>query len=280
MLSDTIDFLHRLTGALIELAIAPLSAFNPLLSLTFVSVVIGLIFLFIFGKISNQKSLRRVKQQIHAAFFEAIIFRHDLGVSLRAQMVMLLGGVRYLLQAIPPILVLIIPTIFILGQLNLRYGYRPARIGEDLILTLKIVDPSQLYRITMINSPEGMQITPPLRIKSKSEVMWRITPTSGGDKEVVVRLGDSGKELKTKIYVGGGNSLPEIESYNHTTWLSKMLYPGAALDTVRDLVASRVVTYPERKIAIGAFETSWIVIFFIVSLLAGIISSRILKVEI
>jgi hypothetical protein len=59
-----------------------------------------------------------------------------------------------------------------------------------------------------------------------------------------------------------------------------MLYPGAALDTVKDVVTSRVVSYPERAIAIGGLESSWIVIFLIVSLLAGVICSRVFKIEI
>jgi hypothetical protein len=280
MLSDTIDLLHGFTGALIGVVVSPLAGADPLISLTFVSVVVGLMFLFIFGRISNQASLRRVKQRIHAAFLEAIIFRHDLGISLRAQMAMLVGGFRYLLQAVPPILVLMIPTIFILGQLNLSYGHRPVQVGENLVLTLKLVDSSQLYRVTLVNPPEGLEFTPPLRIKSRSELIWRITPTSGGDKEVLVKLGDSGKELTTKIHVGGSMALPKIESQAHTTWLWKMLYPGAALDVVKDVVSARMVTYPERTITIWGLESNWIVVFVAVSLLAGVIFSRVFKIEI
>jgi hypothetical protein len=59
-----------------------------------------------------------------------------------------------------------------------------------------------------------------------------------------------------------------------------MLYPGAALDVVKDVVSARMVTYPERTITIWGLESNWIVVFVAVSLLAGVIFSRVFKIEI
>lgn len=279
-MNSAVDFLNNLTGFLVRVLIEPLSGISAVWSLTVVSILVGLFFLFIFGKISNQNRLRAVKRAIAASFLEAIIFRHDFGTSLRAQGAMLLGGCKYFMLAVPPLLVLLIPSLFILGQLNLRYGYKPLELGEHSILGVQLRDDSQLYRVSLINPPEGLEITPPLRIKSSKEVLWRVTPTAPGDKKLVIKLGDSGQELQAEIKVAGSAPLPEITAHNDTSWWWKVLYPGTALNKVEDSVQQQWISYPEQELSFAGMHTHWIIVFAIVSILAGLAGSRVFRIEV
>lgn len=278
-MNSVVDTIGTFTGIIIDTLLLPFRSASPEWALFIVSAVIGVVFLLIFGRVSNQARIREIKTSISAAFLEAILFRHDLLASLRAQGAMAWGGLRYFCLAVPPILVLLIPSIFILAQLNLRYGHRELQVGKPTIFGVRLETPEQLYRISLQSPVDGLEISPPLRIKESKEILWRITPLAPGSRELSIKLGDSGKELKTSI-ISGETRPAVIQSRVASSWVSKLLYPGSELNGLKGFVAEHWIEYPERSIKIFGVSMHWVIFFFCISLLSGIVASRYLKIEI
>ncbi len=238
----------------------------------------GIIFLLIYGRVSFQRLIKRTKTSIHASLLEAVLFRHDLRTSLKAQGKMFGFGFVYFMVAIPPILILMIPCIVILAQLELRYGSRPLKIGESTVLVVRFSDPA-LINDAKISHDEGIEITPPVRIPQSAEVAWRINPKSDGIHPIQIEIPSKGVSLKENIAVGKNPGVIETGSYS--SWWMRLLYPSSLrLDSRSGPVRELTLRYPEAKVTLFGMRMHWIVVFAGISILAGIVASRIFHVEI
>lgn len=253
------------------------SGLSPTWGLVFVSVLSGIILVWLYGLVSNQQGIRKVKRKISSQILEAVLYRHDVRVCLRAQGRMFLYAFVYLGYALPPLVVLMVPCVIILAQLNLRYSYRPLSPSDQAIVKLEVDDPSLLMRISLEPS-EGMTATPSLRIPFASEVFWRVTPKKSDDHYVTVNIdGAEGSHQKT---IHAAQREPRISAVQYKSWWKMLLYPGDKALGPESALSMISVTYPEVRYRILGMPMHWLVVFLIFSLLSGIIASKPLGVAI
>lgn len=272
------EFFNQAITALFSFVLAPLSSLAPIWGLLFISVVAGILLAIAYGRLSNQNALKKVKRSISAGIFESVLFRHDLRTSLAAQGRMLWSGVRYFCLAIPPILILLIPSVCILAQLNLRYGARPLQAGESALVVVDMADSDALFEAEL-NAPAGINVTPPLRDLEHNQVTWRIqAPTTPTDKLLTLSVGTS--ESTQQLYHG---TLRQkiLPSQLHSSALWQFLYPGGSVpEVLRKHVQAISITYPEQQIQLAGINAHWLVLFVCVSIIAGFIASKFLGIEI
>jgi hypothetical protein len=273
-----VEYFNQAVTAFFSFVLAPFSSLAPIWGLLFISVVAGILLAIAYGRLSNQKALKKVKRSISAGMFESVLFRHDLQSSLAAQSRMLWSGVRYFCLAIPPILILLIPSVCILAQLNLRYGTRPLQAGESALLVVDMADTDTLFEVEL-KTPQGISTTPPLRDLEHNQVTWRIqAPMTPTDEPLTLSVRGSAGEQR--LYQGGlrQNILP---SQLHSTPLWQFLYPGGTVpEVLRKHVQAISVTYPEQQLQLLGIHTNWLVLFVCVSIIAGFIASKFLGIEI
>lgn len=263
-----------------SLALSPLASINPFWGLTLVSVVAGVILVVVYGKVSNQAGLKRVKKGISAGIFESVIFRNDIRTCLKAQAGMLLGGCRYVGLAVPPLLILLIPSLFILAQLNARYGARALQPGESTIVSVAIPDEDALFETTL-SAPKGFAVTPPLRDLDAQTVTWRVdVPASlATTGKTTLTVSINGAKSDYPLYIGEQPTVLPTESHTSAWW--QVLYPGADFPaTLKQYAQSISITYPEQVVALGGVSMHWLVLFAVVSIVAGLIGSKIIGIEI
>ena len=116
MLDSLVTSYNHLAGGAVDLIMHGLSFLPPFGALAVVSAVAGAILVLLWGKVSNQEAIRRIKKRMHGAVLEAIVFRHDTGVSLHAQVKLFLLSCRYFLAAVPPLLILGIPCVLFMDD--------------------------------------------------------------------------------------------------------------------------------------------------------------------
>ncbi|MHC4130284.1 MAG: hypothetical protein ACYSUA_19405, partial [Planctomycetota bacterium] len=109
----------RLTAAG-DFCLAPFASWPPLVVLIAVSVVAGVGMTVVFRYTSNQRALRAVARRTKAQLMCLRIFKDDLGVAIRCQGSLIKAIGLRLWHSLPPMLVLIVPFVFILTQLALR----------------------------------------------------------------------------------------------------------------------------------------------------------------
>lgn len=264
--------LNSVMGLITGLILAPFRALAPIWGLVFLSAVTGVALLLVFGKVSNQAAIRRVKREIYAALLESVLFRHDLRLCLGAQAKLLRCSIVYFLAALPPVFILAVPCVLVMAQLNARYDARSFSPGEDGLITVALSDPKEIYDLKLAAAPE-VDVSKPLRIPSTGEVIWKIK-AKDGPAELDLEL--KGKSLKLPLRSGPSQ---ELDAFYYRTWWLALFYP-ARLDIGSFPIDGITIGYPKVSYSIMRMQMHWLVVFLIISLLAGILASRVFKVEI
>ncbi len=271
---------NSLITTLFSLLLTPLAGLKALWGLLAISIIAGIILVYIYGKISNQAALRRVKKRITAGIYESVLFRHDLPTSLRAQGGMLVGGVRYFALAVPPLIVLLIPSLVILAQLNLRYGARALQPGEHAVITVNLANEDALFSTELSANDTTVQVTPALRDLDTQSVSWRVDATKPQDTTpATLALAVNGVQVNEPLFTGQQPAI--LPTAQHTSPWWQLLYPGASLpQELRSQVRSITVTYPEQELSVAGITVHWLLLFVVVSIVAGLVASKAIGIEV
>ena len=138
VLAQIAAWLSAGANALGRFLLAPVGVLPGWLSATVVAAVTGVLLLAVFKYTSNQRAIKRVRNDINANLLALKLFKDSTRVSLRSQGRILQGAFRLFVLALVPMLVMAVPVTLLLGQLALWYQARPLRVGEDAVITLKL----------------------------------------------------------------------------------------------------------------------------------------------
>lgn len=264
-----------------------LGVFSPVVGLTLLSVIAGVVLVLLYGKISNQRRLKMVKRSILAGIFESVLFRHDLRLSLTAQGRMLRGGALYFAAAVPPILILALPSVLLLAHINARYGFRGLQPGDAVVFSMDISDEDTLFE-TRIEPPRGVKVSLPVRDIEAKRVSWRLdiddqivpgTAFASDGREPGLRVLTGETEAVVPIVLGTSHGIVQGEAFSSSWW--RPLYPGGDIPNSLKPVVSRLsLAYPVGELRIWGVVVDWLVFFLVVSLGAGLIGSKIFGVEV
>ncbi|MFC2173561.1 hypothetical protein ACFLU6_13150 [Acidobacteriota bacterium] len=239
---------------------------SPWLGMVIVSVLTGIFMLIIFKYTSNQEAIRRTKNLLKAGFLELWLFRNDFRSQIGTTLNILGNNFRYMRYALTPMLFLIIPFIFILVQLDLRYGYRPLEPGEPAILTVTTdgsVGPGQIS----LSVPEGVTVeSPALRIPLDNEVNWKVSAAKEGRFELSLKTGTANAK---KILVSSDRLLkvPRIRNRTIWSWQGVLFHPGEP--PLEAPYESIEIGYPASSLRLFGLSMHWIIPFLILSIAFG-----------
>src|SRR5947199_5505318 len=121
ILARVVNWLNRAANALGRPLLAPIAVLPGWLSATVIATVTGVLLLVVFKYTSNQRTIKRVRDDINANLLALKLFKDSASVTLRAQGRMIVGGFRLMVLALVPMLVMALPVTLLLGQLSLWY---------------------------------------------------------------------------------------------------------------------------------------------------------------
>lgn len=240
----------------------------------------GILFLFIFKATSNQAAIKRAKNRIAAAFLEVRLFKNDLSQMLRSQGSIFSATFRYMSYALVPMLWMIVPVVLMLIQLNLWYGYSPLAPDQSVMLTARLEgDESLTSRNIQLTTDDGVEIeTPPLRIDSLKEVDWRIKALKEGQHQLSLTV--DGKTINHVVYVGKQNRFLKIEPVRVRGAWDEIWNPGTAPLPGDSPVVNFEIRYSEMQANLLGWQTHWVIVFLILSVVFGFALKGVFKVEI
>ena len=265
---------------LFDLVLAPFRHVDPAISLAILSLVTGVVMLLVFKVVSNQRAIRLSKARVVSHLLAIRLFKDDPWMTVRGLGGALLANLGYLRHALFPIVVMIVPVVFLLIHLEPFYAYRPLAPGETTRVSVFLAGQAgtPLPPVSMQETTDGTyrSETPPLRIPSLREVDWRVRV----DRPGVHALGFdvNGHAFTKDVVVGGG--LERITAVRPGAgFLNAMLHPGEArLDTGLGVVDVRV-DYPERRIDLFGVSMAWWLAFFVLTLVFAFLLKKPLRVE-
>ena len=256
----------------------PFSQFPPIVGLVIVSAIGGVVFLKLFGMTSNQTAIKRIKNKIKANLFAVVIYRDSFLTSFGSIMKMIGYNFLYMRYVLVPLVVLGAVFVVMYGQLDIRYGKQPLAVNEPVTVSLHVKPETDLYDLSL-KVDDGMRIdTPALRIKQHNEVNWVITPVKDGMHDIIITNGD--EQVCRMPVISGNSNTKKIPTGSYRSWCDRLLYPGLPQVDSSSPVVSLTVDYAGAEQQFFAWKLHWLVIFLIVSLIAGLLSKRFINVEI
>ncbi len=258
--------------------LAPVAALPGWLSNTVISAVVGVIMLIIFKYTSNQGAIARVRDGIKADMLTLKLFKDSIVVTLQAQGRVFKAAFLLLFHAIRPMLVMIVPIVFLLGQLGAWYQSRPLLPGEEAVVTMKLngdID-SAWPKVSLESMPAAEPTIGPVRLFSKREIVWKIKARENGYHRIIFQV--DGRQIEKELAVGDGfMRLSHQRPGRHAGDI--LLYPLEKPFGPDSVVQSISINYPDRLSWTSGTDW-WLVYFFIASMVFALIFKPFLKVRI
>jgi len=271
-------WLTDIVGKLFDLLVDLLGG-SPLLVMLVVSVVTAVWALLLFKAVTPQARLTKVRDRLFGHIYEMGMYQDHLGVVGRIQGDLARANLRYLSLTLPALVVLTVPMIFTLAQLDSRFARRPFQPGETTVLSVALAEDAAgaLDRITLAVPPGVTIEVGPVRDEASGAVAWRLRAEDRGIHQL--RILDGATELGSHDLVVG-ESLTRLGESRNKDWLHGVLYPGAPPLPGNGSLDEMTLHLPERHTKYLGLEMHWLLAFMIFSLLAGLALKDVLRVSI
>jgi len=274
------NILNSIIGKIFEILFFPFQNMNPWAGLVFISFVTGIFMLIIFRFTSNQKGIKAVKNKIKAHLLELRLYKDNLRLTFLAQGNILRANLKYIGYSTKPMLVMIIPLVLIIIQLNFWFAYDSLLPGQKAILKVKFnntLNPIEMD-IDIKASPGIALDSPPLRIEEENEINWRLSILEKGLHEIHV-LVDS-RNFSKNISVEQ-KALKRISPRKvRSNVLQQLIYPGEPPLPKESPIQYIEVLYSGKNMSFFGLSLHWLIIYFAISILFGFTLKRFFKVEI
>ena len=272
-----VDLIHRTLTPLFDLLCWPFLGLPPIWAMAFVSLISGVAMVWIFGKVSDQATIKVLREQIRGNLIGVRLFQSDIGVVLKLQARIFGDTFRYMKLALVPLVVLLVPVLLIMTQLNLRFAVRPLAPGEATVVKALVRDVEVLAKTASLEADAGVTVeTPAVRMRTAGEVAWRVRARAPGEHRLVVRVGD--ESIETRLIAGTSwGAVPPLRTGRGAVDL--LLYPGEPPIDGGHVIEAVEVGYPGLDIRVLGLTIDWLVAFFILSMAFGYAFKGVLGVE-
>jgi len=268
MIAQIIAWLNAGMNRLFGLLHGPMTALPAWLSLTVISVLLGVVLLILFKYISPQTAIGRVRDRIKARLLAMKLFKDNIPVVLKSQTQVFIAALMLLVYSLLPMLVMILPFSLVLGQLGVWYQARPLDVNEQTVVVMQLTDEGSRSSssVSLVSTDAVEVLVGPVRVPAKQQVYWKIKAIQSGVHQLQFTVGDVqiAKEL-----VAGSGFMP-VSIKRPSMDIGDLIFHPAEKPFGKDSVVHSIeIGYPER---VGPITGSgnWVVTLFVISMLSGL----------
>jgi uncharacterized membrane protein (DUF106 family) len=271
---------NLISGGIFDVLLYPFRGLSPWFGMVFVSLVTAFLMLWVFKLTSNQDGIRKAKNAIKAHLMELRLFQDNMRISLQAQGRILRANMRYIACNSRPMLVMIVPLLLMLAQLNLWFGAAPLKPGEETLVKLGLARGADPLALDVAIEPSpGLSVeSPAVRIPDEHEIAWRIKASGQGPASLTFRL--AGRTIVKPVAMAG-QPLSKVStlSVGRSLW-KELLYPGENPLPGELPLTSIEVLYRSGGLPLFGHSVNWLVAYFALSIVFGFAFKGVFKVEI
>ena len=267
--------LNALLASVVDGLLRPFNE-SPLMGLAVISLISAIAMLLVVRATSDQARIATVKRALQACVFEIRLFNDDARAMLRALGEMPKHYLTYLRLVMGSVLWLTVPFGLLLAQLQFHYGYDGLDVGDQAVVTARLKNSPNAHPQTLLVAPPGIRIeTPPVWVPSIREVAWRVVAEQPGDYVLKVQCG---ADVFTKTVRVANTIVRRSPLRTDAGLLNQLLNPAESPLPVGAEVQSIAVTYPRRTLSVLGWQTHWMVVFFVLSMIFAFALRRRFKV--
>jgi hypothetical protein len=278
VVAGALVWLNSAANVLGRLFLSPIAVLPGWLSSTFVASVTGVLLLVVFKYTSNQHAIKRVRDDINANLLALKLFKDSTRVAIVSQGRVFWGAIELLVLALVPMLVMALPVCLVLGQLSLWYQLRPLQVGQEAVITLSLnkSQASSWPSVSLAPSTAVEVVTGPVRVLSKREVCWNVRGVQEGTHRLDFQVGD--KTAGKEVAIGDGfMRVSKVRPGWH--WTDILFNPWEPAFRPDSPVQSIDIDYPHRSSWTSGTD-SWVIYWFVVSMIAALCFRRALNVNV
>jgi uncharacterized membrane protein (DUF106 family) len=253
-----------------DFVLAPFAGMTPAVGLTAVSVVTGVVMVFLYKWTTDQETLKEIRDQIKIHFLEIRLYKDDMAEMFSIQKDILRENLKYLRYTFKAAILLIIPILFIIFDLNVRYSYHPIRPGGSFIVSAFAEEGGALEKLKLSLPPSLTLEVPAIRVAEENRVSWQVRSGSAGSYNLAIHQGE--KQYSMRVSVSNRVQRIYTEKDKGHRWTSRIL-PGAEFIPEDALLQKIRIEYPEQSSFLG-LQPGWLYYFFLVSMAAGLLVRR------
>jgi len=272
--------INSILNKVFDILFGPFRGLNPWVAMLVVSLLTGILMIFVYKLTSNQAGILRTKNLIKAHLLELRLYKDSMSTSFKSYGSILWCNAKYIGHALRPLAVMIIPILLILIQLGAWFGNRSLHEGEQFLLKVKLAEgrnPVQTNLEVVLSSAYEVE-TPALRIEEEREMDWRLRAKTSGLHEIVFSL--DGKKIAKTLAVGQ-RPLTRLSILKPGPSFWDVAFNPSEPALAKDLpIKSVEVAYPEARLRFLGINFHWLVAFFILSIIFGFGLKGFFKVEI
>jgi len=250
---------------------------GPLLFVLAISIAIGLLMVIVFRYTSDQKAIGRTKDRLKAHLLEVRLFQDQLPVVMRAYGRILRGTGSYLRLAFTPLLIAILPITFLIIHLDRYFGWIPVLPAQTFLVEARVEEAAALNEVELQLPPELASSAPAVHIPKDREVVWRVVAQREGQFDI--HIAAAGQTASKQVVVSPGLARVSPVRLRGNFW-ERVITSGEPALAENSPIQSIAITYPPRVINFAWMEWNWIVLFFVISLVAGFIFKSVLGIQV
>ena len=118
---------------------------------------------------------------------------------------------------------------------------------------------------------------PAVHIPKDKEVVWRVAAEREGQYDITIAA--AGQTVSKQVVVSPGLARVSPVRLKDNFW-ERMFTSGEPALADNSPVQSIAINYPPREISFAWMEWNWIVLFFVVSLIAGFVFKSVLGIQV
>lgn len=246
--------------------------------LILVSIITGTVMLFLFKLTSNQQAMKEVKTRISAYFLEMRLYKEDVSVVMASQRNILKANMVYMKLAVIPALVMIVPVILIMVQLNLRYAQSGFQPGDTAMVKVTVEEGIDVVKDRVVlRADRGIEkASPAVRIPSLNETDWKIKLTDNGVHDLTLETATGDFTLPVYAIT---SLVPIHGTFKKASFWETVFNPGAPRIPADAPIKSVEILYPEMSFSWGFIQLSWLWSFLIISMGFGVVLKFVFGVE-
>ncbi len=253
----------------VDLFFLPFEKMHPVWGLAAATILVTVFALLVYKWTSNQTGIHDAKQKIKAHFFEVWLYIDYPDLILRAQGGIFKAGGRYLAYAVVPLLVMIIPVMLFLINMEFRYHFRPLKEGETALVKIRLPGTLAQWKDKVtLELPDGLALAAPaVRLQNDGffESDWKVKVEKEGDYRIEIKAANDVYSPRLLAVKGTPRVNPvEARGASAAFWhppLERFRNPAGCVRIE--------IEYPETDFPFFGWNTWWVWPFLVVMFIAA-----------
>jgi len=248
-----IQKINYLITRIFDIILYPFSFISEFWGILFLSIAMSFVVLWLYKWISSPRLIREAKDQIKASILAIRLYKDSGKVIIFSFFKSLLYTFKYFGLNLLPLL-LIIPVLFpAFVQMDIRYGIRAFKPGDEIVVKAKFNSDIQDLNIQLLPDKHYKLKMNPVSIKVLKETDWKLEALEPGVVQLKIKAKDN--VFQKTIWIGETRSAISNKKMRESSWdhfinPAEKRFPQGVLDSV-------IVKHPAKQITFAGITTYW-----------------------